>query len=227
MRAGSSRWRCFGHLVRMDFEGDQWTFFKPPPEDLERLFAVDIHEMQPYRPLPEAIAEQLAPRPHDHRRARQLPPARHRLHQLPHRPRQDLGRGRRHRSGGRAAALLPQRRAVGADRRRLPRRSAPGAARSPTVLPPYTELVRFDAGEPLSGEALRAPPARSSPATSSAAPRTTRSSASAPSSNASCRRCWRATSRSFTPTRSPPCGWPAPAFELAARPRALAARRSR
>lgn len=50
---------AFGHLVRMDFEGDQWTFFKPPPEDLELLFGVDIHEMQPYRPLPEQIAEQL------------------------------------------------------------------------------------------------------------------------------------------------------------------------
>jgi hypothetical protein len=49
----------FGHLVRMDFEGDQWTFFKPPPEDLETLFGVDIHEMQPYRPLPVQIAEQL------------------------------------------------------------------------------------------------------------------------------------------------------------------------
>ncbi|MGZ4254962.1 MAG: DUF1839 family protein [Solirubrobacteraceae bacterium] len=47
---------AFGHLVRMDFEGDQWTFFKPPPEDLESLFGVDIHEMQPYRPLPEQIA---------------------------------------------------------------------------------------------------------------------------------------------------------------------------
>ena len=50
---------AFGHLVRMDFEGDQWTFFKPPPEDLERLFGVDIHEMQPYRPLPVQIAEQI------------------------------------------------------------------------------------------------------------------------------------------------------------------------
>jgi hypothetical protein len=49
----------FGHLVRMDFEGDQWTFFKPPPEDLELLFGVDIHEMQPYRPLPIQIADQL------------------------------------------------------------------------------------------------------------------------------------------------------------------------
>jgi len=51
---------AFGHLVRMDFEGDQWTFFKPPPEDLERLFGIDIHEMQPYRPLPVQIAEQIA-----------------------------------------------------------------------------------------------------------------------------------------------------------------------
>lgn len=50
---------AFGHLVRMDFEGDQWTFFKPPPEDLETLFGVDIHEMQPYRPLPVQIAEQI------------------------------------------------------------------------------------------------------------------------------------------------------------------------
>jgi hypothetical protein len=50
---------AFGHLMRMDFEGDQWTFFKPPPEDLELLFGVDIHEMQPYRPLPVQIAEQI------------------------------------------------------------------------------------------------------------------------------------------------------------------------
>jgi Domain of unknown function (DUF1839) len=50
---------AFGHLVRMDFEGDQWTFFKPPPEDLEALYGVDIHEMQPYRALPDQIAEQL------------------------------------------------------------------------------------------------------------------------------------------------------------------------
>jgi Domain of unknown function (DUF1839) len=51
---------ALGHLVRMDFEGDQWTFFKPPPEDLESLFGIDIHEMQPYRPLPGQIAEQLS-----------------------------------------------------------------------------------------------------------------------------------------------------------------------
>ena len=51
---------ALGHLVRVDFEGDQFTFFKPPPEDLELLYGIDIHEMQPYRPLPVQIAEQVA-----------------------------------------------------------------------------------------------------------------------------------------------------------------------
>jgi len=51
---------AMGFTVRMDFEGDQWTFFKPPPADLERLFGVDIHEMQPYRALPFQIAEQIS-----------------------------------------------------------------------------------------------------------------------------------------------------------------------
>jgi hypothetical protein len=50
----------FGHLTRMDFEGDQWTFFKPGADELELLYGVDVHEMQPYRPLPSQIAEQLA-----------------------------------------------------------------------------------------------------------------------------------------------------------------------
>lgn len=49
-----------GSNVRLDFEGDQWTFFKPHPADLELLFGIDIHEMQPYRPLPDQIAEQIA-----------------------------------------------------------------------------------------------------------------------------------------------------------------------
>ncbi len=51
---------AMGCTLRMDFEGDQWTFFKPFPDDLERLFGIDVHEMQPYRPLPEQAAEQIA-----------------------------------------------------------------------------------------------------------------------------------------------------------------------
>ena len=41
-----------GHLVRTDFEGDQFTFFKMPPGDIETLYGVDIHEMQPVGALP-------------------------------------------------------------------------------------------------------------------------------------------------------------------------------
>jgi hypothetical protein len=50
---------ALGATIRTDFEGDQWTFFKPPFGDLETLFGIDIHEMQPYRPLPEQISQQL------------------------------------------------------------------------------------------------------------------------------------------------------------------------
>jgi hypothetical protein len=49
-----------GSLVRMDFEGDQWTFFKPHNHDLENLLGIDIHEMQLYRSLETHILEQLA-----------------------------------------------------------------------------------------------------------------------------------------------------------------------
>jgi hypothetical protein len=43
----------------VDFEGDQWTFFKPPPEDLLRLYGIDVHEMQLYRPTVDHVIEQL------------------------------------------------------------------------------------------------------------------------------------------------------------------------
>ncbi len=49
-----------GVIVRLDFEGDQWTFFKPTQGDMELLYGVDIHEMQPYRSLPGQIAAQIA-----------------------------------------------------------------------------------------------------------------------------------------------------------------------
>ena len=49
-----------GHLVRTDFEGDQLTFFKPPQGDLETLFGVDVHEMQPVGALPDQMAAQVA-----------------------------------------------------------------------------------------------------------------------------------------------------------------------
>jgi hypothetical protein len=42
-----------------DFEGDQWTFFKVPPEDLRALYGLEVAEMNVWRPLVEHIGEQL------------------------------------------------------------------------------------------------------------------------------------------------------------------------
>jgi len=50
----------FGFVVRTDWEGDQFTYFKPPDADLFRLFGVEIHEMLPYRTVPEHIERQLS-----------------------------------------------------------------------------------------------------------------------------------------------------------------------
>jgi hypothetical protein len=46
--------------VAVDFEGDQWTFFKPPPEELRGLYGVDVQELTIWRPLIEHAQEHLA-----------------------------------------------------------------------------------------------------------------------------------------------------------------------
>lgn len=51
---------ALGFIVRTDWEGDQFTYFKPPYATLERLFGIEIHEMLPYKTIPEHIEEQLA-----------------------------------------------------------------------------------------------------------------------------------------------------------------------
>ena len=48
-----------GFCTAVDFEGDQWTFFKPPPADLERLYGLEVYELALYRPLPEHCVTQL------------------------------------------------------------------------------------------------------------------------------------------------------------------------
>ncbi len=45
--------------VAIDFEGDQWTFFKFPLADLLELFALDVQELAIWRPLVAHIEEQL------------------------------------------------------------------------------------------------------------------------------------------------------------------------
>lgn len=143
-----------GTTVRLDFEGDQWTFFKPDPSDMEQFFGVDIHEMQPYRPIPTEIVELLevgrtltveldawflpdtaaTSYRTEHVKTTVVPEA------------IDLAEGRlRYFHNGSLYEL------DGADYRGIFRLDAA----DPTTLPPYTELVRFDAGPRLEGEALR------------------------------------------------------------------------
>ena len=46
--------------VAVDFEGDQWTFFKPPHDELRVLYGIDVQELNVWRPLLEHAAEYLA-----------------------------------------------------------------------------------------------------------------------------------------------------------------------
>jgi hypothetical protein len=40
-------------VAAVDFEGDQWTFFKPPHDELRDLYGVDVQELNVWRPLAE------------------------------------------------------------------------------------------------------------------------------------------------------------------------------
>jgi hypothetical protein len=145
-----------GFTVRMDFEGDQWTFFKPPPADVRALFGIDIHEMQPYRPLPQQIAEQIA-------EGRSiifevdswyLPDLASTSYRREHVKTSliaeaiDIEAERFHYFHNTSLHALE-----GEDYRGVFRLGRPF---SDDVLPPYAELVRFDAGPRLEGEELRA-----------------------------------------------------------------------
>jgi hypothetical protein len=147
---------AIGSTARLDFEGDQWTFFKPDPGDLQRLYGVDIHEMQPYRALPGQIAEQLAAGRtmtveldawflpdtaatsyrREHVKTTIVPEA--------------IDRGGEVLRYFHNAGLYELR---GEDYRGIFRLGGPA---DPEILAPYCELVRFDAGARLTGDALRA-----------------------------------------------------------------------
>ena len=51
---------CMAFTLASEFEGDQWTFFKPPHADLERLYGVRVEELTLWRPLLEQVRTQLA-----------------------------------------------------------------------------------------------------------------------------------------------------------------------
>jgi hypothetical protein len=45
--------------LAVDFEGDQWTFFKPPQDELRDLYGIDVQELTVYRPLIDHAVEHL------------------------------------------------------------------------------------------------------------------------------------------------------------------------
>jgi len=46
--------------LAVDFEGDQWTFFKPSQEELRDLYGIDVQELTVWRPLIEHAIEHLS-----------------------------------------------------------------------------------------------------------------------------------------------------------------------
>lgn len=47
-------------VATMDFEIDQWTFYKPPHDELRDLYGIDVHELNVWQPLLEHAQEHLA-----------------------------------------------------------------------------------------------------------------------------------------------------------------------
>lgn len=147
---------AMGSAVRGDFEGDQWTFFKPRFDEVEALFGIEIHEMQQYRSLEAQITEQL-------RLDRTL------LVELdawflPDTAGLSYGTDHVKTTVG-VEAIDPAAQTLryfhNAGYFELSGEDYRGALRigdewGPEVLPPYTELVRFDAGPALQGSELRA-----------------------------------------------------------------------
>jgi len=46
--------------LAIDFEGDQWTFFKPSHQELWQLYGIDVQELNVWRPLVDQAVEHLA-----------------------------------------------------------------------------------------------------------------------------------------------------------------------
>jgi hypothetical protein len=57
--AGLEPHACLGHVLSVDFDDDQWTFFKPSHDDLYDLYGIEVQELTVWRPLLEHAAEHL------------------------------------------------------------------------------------------------------------------------------------------------------------------------
>ncbi|MEO7433111.1 MAG: DUF1839 family protein [Dokdonella sp.] len=45
--------------VALDFEGDQWTFYKPPHDELRDLYGIEVNELNAWRPMLDHAVEHL------------------------------------------------------------------------------------------------------------------------------------------------------------------------
>ena len=50
---------CLAMVFANDFDGDQWTFYKPPHDDLYTLYGIDVQELNVWRGLLPNACEQL------------------------------------------------------------------------------------------------------------------------------------------------------------------------
>jgi hypothetical protein len=133
----------------VDFEVDQWTFFKPAPEDLTALYGLDLHEMQPYRSIPEQTAARLE--------IGQTTMPEVDSFWLPDVVATD------YRTNHVKSSIVIE--AIDLEAKVLRYFHNAGYFElsgedydglfGPQALPPYVELVRFGVGEPLTGDALR------------------------------------------------------------------------
>jgi hypothetical protein len=51
---------CLAFTLGLDYEGDQYTFYKPPLRDLRALYGIEVQELNIWRPLTLHAAEQCA-----------------------------------------------------------------------------------------------------------------------------------------------------------------------
>ncbi len=57
--AGAEPVAALPFTLGIDLLGDQWTFFKFPPADLELLYGVEVVELNVWRSLPAHVSEQV------------------------------------------------------------------------------------------------------------------------------------------------------------------------
>jgi len=57
---GSNPLAVMPFTATIDFEDDQWTFFKPPHDELRDLYGIEVQELNVWRPLIEHATEHLA-----------------------------------------------------------------------------------------------------------------------------------------------------------------------